>query len=182
MAIPQTIKKRTGDIVPFDDRKIFNAMQKAFVAENVPIEDLVLEQMTNRVIAQISEKNETGDAPTVEWVQDNVEQVIMERGYFKVAKHYILYRFEHAKVRTQKVIEKIEVLRRAKAHRSRIYFLRDVIKRTRLVTDERTGKTSSADESKSTPSESQPEASADVSAEATAVAAEKPISSEAGQS
>ena len=81
-----------------------------------------------------------------------------------------------------KVIEKIEVLRRAKAHRSRIYFLRDVIKRTRLATDERTGKTSSADESKNTQSESQPEASPDVSAEATAVAAEKPIGSEAGQS
>ena len=72
MAIPTTIKKRTGDIVPFDDRKIFNAMQKAFVAENISIEDSVLEQMTNRVVAQISEKNETEESPTVEWVQDNV--------------------------------------------------------------------------------------------------------------
>ena len=59
MAIPQTIKKRTGDIVAFDDRKIFNAMQKAFLAEGVAIEDDLLEQMTSRVVAQISEKNET---------------------------------------------------------------------------------------------------------------------------
>src|SRR3989344_5942394 len=100
MAIPQNIKKRTGDVVPFNERKILEAMQKAFVAQKASIDDSVLEQMTNRAVAKISETTEAADIPTVEWVQDNVERVIMERGYFKVAKAYILSRFEHTKERT----------------------------------------------------------------------------------
>lgn len=108
MPIPLNIKKRTGDVVPFDAIKITNAMRKAFVAMDVAVEEYVLEQMTNRVVAKISEKSEAEYVPTVEQVQDMVESVIMERGYFDVAKHYILYRFEHTKERTQRVIEKIE--------------------------------------------------------------------------
>lgn len=108
MPIPLNIKKRTGDIVIFDAEKITTAMRKAFVAMDVSIEETVLEQMTNRTVARISEKSEEEYIPTVEQVQDTVELVIMERGYFDVAKHYILYRFEHTKVRTAKVIEKIE--------------------------------------------------------------------------
>lgn len=108
MAIPKTIKKRTGDVVPFDEQKILGAMKKAFIAQDVSVEDAVLEQMTNRVVAQISEKSDLEYVPTVEQVQDMVEQTIMERGYFVVAKAYILYRFEHTKERTKRVIEKIE--------------------------------------------------------------------------
>lgn len=108
MAIPQNVKKRTGDIVSFDEQKILEAMKKAFTAQEVSVEDFVLEQMTNRVVAKLSEKSDLEYVPTVEQVQDTVEQTIMERGYFGVAKAYILYRFEHAKERTQRVIEKIE--------------------------------------------------------------------------
>jgi len=108
MPMPQNVKKRTGDVALFDEQKILEAMKKAFVAQDVSVEDFVLEQMTNRVVAKISEKSDLEYVPTVEQVQDIVEQTIMERGYFGVAKAYILYRFEHTKERTQKVIEQIE--------------------------------------------------------------------------
>lgn len=111
MALLQNVKKRNGNIVPFDERKIFEVMKKAFIAQNVSISDEVLEQMTSRVVAQLTEQAEAKDAGyvmSVEEVQDVVERVIMERGYFGVAKAYILYRFEHTKERTQQVIEKIE--------------------------------------------------------------------------
>lgn len=110
MATTQTIRKRNGDIVAFEERKIYEVIKKAFAANNVPITEEVLEQMTNRVVAQVFSTEEASkeDVPSVEQVQDIVERTLMERGYFDVAKAYILYRFEHTKERTQEVIEKIE--------------------------------------------------------------------------
>ena len=104
----QKIKKRNGNIVVFEEGKIFEVMKKAFAAKGVSITDDVLEQMKNRVVAQVLKSDDPSYIPDVERVQDVVEQTIMERGYFNVAKAYILYRFEHSKERTQHVIEKIE--------------------------------------------------------------------------
>ncbi len=101
------IRKRNGDIVPFDKEKIGIVMKKAFAAENVPVDDMVVNQMTDRVVAKI----ETGAHDvllTVEQVQDFVEETLMERGYFRVAKAYILYRFEHTKERKERVVKEIE--------------------------------------------------------------------------
>ena len=102
----QEIKKRNGDIAPFDREKIPTAMKKAFAAEGVAVDDSALEQMTGRVVAKLESVAET--MPTVEQVQDLVEEALMERGYFKVAKHYILYRFEHTKERKEQVVKEIE--------------------------------------------------------------------------
>ena len=92
------IKKRNGDVVSFVPEKITVAMKKAFIAEGVAVDDVVLAQMTDRVLAKLDAMGE-GGLPTVEQVQDIVEETLMERGYFRVAKHYILYRFEHTKER-----------------------------------------------------------------------------------
>ena len=102
----QEIKKRNGDIAPFDREKIPTAMKKAFAAEGVAVDDSALEQMTGRVVAKLESVAET--MPTVEQVQDLVEEALMERGYFRVAKHYILYRFEHTKERKEQVVKEIE--------------------------------------------------------------------------
>lgn len=103
------IFKRNGTKVPFDAEKIIIAMRKAFAAENTPSDDATLRQMADRVVAklQIQFDGKT-DIPTVEHVQDLVEQTLMERGYFVVAKHYILYRFKQTEVRKEEVIEAIE--------------------------------------------------------------------------
>jgi ribonucleoside-diphosphate reductase alpha chain len=102
------IKKRNGNIVPFDRSKIITAMGKAFSGEGVSVESVTLEQMADRVIAKIEPLVVPNEVVTVEKVQDVVEETLMERGYFRVAKHYILYRFEHIKEREKEVLEKIE--------------------------------------------------------------------------
>ncbi len=100
------IKKRNGDVVPFDRQKIFMAMKKAFAGESMSVDDMVVEQMADRVVAK-TEAIPQEQNVTVEHVQDFVEETLMERGYFKVAKAYILYRFEHTKERKEKVVKDI---------------------------------------------------------------------------
>ena len=86
-------------------------MRKAFSQENVSVTDEVLQQMTDRVeakLASICEQIKEGPCPTVEQVQDFVEETLMERGYFTVAKHYILYRFQQTKQRQDETVQTIE--------------------------------------------------------------------------
>ena len=92
------IKKRDGRIVPFDVQKITNAICKSFLAtdpegrwEDVS-ENLALEVYTLLEL-------EGNPAPTVEHVQDIVEQVLMREGHMQTAKNYILYRQERSRVR-----------------------------------------------------------------------------------
>jgi len=104
-----TIIKRNGLNVPFDPTKIVIVMKKAFAAEQVPVEDAVLEQMTGRVVALLNTLCDgKTKSPTVEQVQDLVENTLMERGYFSVAKQYILYRFKQSEERKQEVVKEIE--------------------------------------------------------------------------
>ncbi len=104
-----TIVKRNGTTVPFDPTKIVIVMKKAFAAEQVPVDDVTLEQMTGRVVANLRTLCDGKDhCPTVEQVQDLVENTLMERGYFGVAKAYILYRFQQSEERKQEVVKEIE--------------------------------------------------------------------------
>ncbi len=104
-----TIIKRNGTTVPFDATKIVVVMKKAFAAEQVPVDDSALEQMTGRVVANLTTLCDgKGNCPTVEQVQDLVENTLMERGYFSVAKAYILYRFQQSEERKQEVVKEIE--------------------------------------------------------------------------
>lgn len=105
------ITKRNGEVVAFDHQKMQVAIKKAFAAESVAIDEATLEQMVDRVLAKLTAKcAEAGDAPcpTVEQVQDLVEETLMERGYFNVAKAYILYRFKQTEERKEEVVKEIE--------------------------------------------------------------------------
>jgi len=104
-----TITKRNGTEVPFDPTKIVTVMKKAFAAENVAVDDATLEQMTDRVVATLTIQCDGKEGcATVERVQDLVENTLMERGYFNVAKAYILYRFKQTEERKQEVVKEIE--------------------------------------------------------------------------
>ena len=101
------IKKRNGSTVSFEGSKIETAMRKAFASQAVPVTDDRLRDLAHLVVTHIHVKfQET--IPTVEQVQDVVEMVLMQAGYFSVAKSYIIYRYEHAKERQEEVQEKIE--------------------------------------------------------------------------
>ena len=103
------IVKRNGTTVPFDATKIAVVMKKAFVAQTVPVGEDILQQMADRVVAKLELRYEGKTAiPQVEEVQDLVEETLMERGYFNVAKEFILYRFTQAEQRKEKVVKEIE--------------------------------------------------------------------------
>ena len=105
------IKKRNGSIVDFEETKITDALRKAFASVDVVIEEDILESLTSGVLEDLSGKFGDTQVPSVENVQDLVELALMEAGYLSVAKHYIVYRYQHAKVREEKkqeVLEKIE--------------------------------------------------------------------------
>lgn len=104
------VKKRNGTIVDFEVGKITTAMRKAFQACTVPVSEEKLTELTDAVVSALSEAHQDR-IPSVETVQDTVELVIMKDGFHEVAKSYIVYRYEHTKIREEKqqeLIEKIE--------------------------------------------------------------------------
>ena len=89
------IRKRTGEVVPFQEEKILNAMKKAFSGQAQELDDRVLDEMLSVVLKRLPENG----GLTVERVQDEVERVLMECGHYEVAKAYILYREKRAALR-----------------------------------------------------------------------------------
>ncbi len=109
MSTSMKIKKRNGTLVDFDSSKISRAVQKAFLDilnnPHTPDADDVAALATQRLEERYGG---TAQTPSVEEIQDLVEHSLMERGFFDVAKAYIIYRYEHAKIREdeKKTIEK----------------------------------------------------------------------------
>jgi ribonucleoside-diphosphate reductase alpha chain len=101
----EMIKKRNGQIAPFDKSKIVVAVKKSFEAVSDDPHTMEAESVADQV-ARLLERTRIPDvAPSVETVQDIVERALMERGFFDVAKAYIIYRYEHTKIREQKTEE-----------------------------------------------------------------------------
>lgn len=97
----QNIRKRDGQIVPFDQEKVTNAIFKAAKAAGGG--DLELAKKISRQVVTVLEvlyKDER--VPTVENVQDLVEKILIENGHAKTAKSYILYREQRSKSRAAK--------------------------------------------------------------------------------
>jgi ribonucleoside-diphosphate reductase alpha chain len=94
------IRKRDGRVVPFDKKKISDAIWKA--AEAVGGQDSALaDKLASQVVEILEKTMPLGAIPNIEDIQDLVEKVLIENGHAKTAKHYILYRNERAKLREQ---------------------------------------------------------------------------------
>ena len=93
----QSIIKRDGRRVPYDIAKIERAIAKAMESCNRR-DDEEVSRLAKLAEAQLSEKFAQAD-PSVEDIQDIVENVLMTNGYAWVAKKYIVYRAERTKVR-----------------------------------------------------------------------------------
>lgn len=111
MATTQKIKKRNGEIVDFNPEKIIVAIKKAFAATLGEAHDSEATAITKIIVDTIDAKfGNTALLPSVEEIQDLVENALMDRGFFTVAKAYIIYRYEHEKIRREekeKIVEKI---------------------------------------------------------------------------
>ncbi len=92
------VKKRDNSVVPFDLSKIENAIEKAFIAVGKSYTKDIIELLSLKVTAAVSDKVSDG-VVSVEDVQDSVEVVLIQASYVDVAKAYILYRKNHEKMR-----------------------------------------------------------------------------------
>ena len=92
-----SIRKRDGREVPFDIEKISSAIGKAFDATGMHRDASECRALAEQVAAKAEADN--SGVPTVEGVQDIVEGVLIENGYVRTAKAYMLYRAERTRVR-----------------------------------------------------------------------------------
>jgi anaerobic ribonucleoside-triphosphate reductase len=90
------IRKRDGRFASFDSSKITEAIAKAGKATG-ELDDTAAHKMMIKVMT-ISQHTISG-IPTVEEIQDIVEEVLLSSPFRKTAKAYIIYRDQHAKIR-----------------------------------------------------------------------------------
>jgi len=95
------VVKRTGAVVPFNQKRITNAIYRAAVAVGGR-DRSIAEQLSGQVVAMLEESAPSGHAHTIEEIQDTVEKVLIENGRAKTAKAYILYRDERARQRKER--------------------------------------------------------------------------------
>lgn len=92
------IEKRNGQVVDFDVQKIENAIHKAltFTKKGDAGEATVLSEKVFEVLLRRFSKDEV---PTVEDIQNIVEEVLIMEGFTDTARSYILYREKRREVR-----------------------------------------------------------------------------------
>ena len=100
------VTKRDGCVVAFDRRRVFSAIERAFLScGRVSID--VITSITDDSVGAMEQLVNDGKL-TVEAIQDLVETALMKKGHYDVAKRYILYREQHKRERLERVIEKIK--------------------------------------------------------------------------
>ena len=78
------VQKRSGETVPFDAKKIYDAIKKA-VAVTTEISDVEVVKITQDVLKRLDDKF-ADKTPTVENIQDVVLQTLMDNRAYKTAE------------------------------------------------------------------------------------------------
>jgi len=121
----QQIRKRDGSVQSFDISKITSAIARALVetGEGNRAEAEVVAELAHQKVVAMCVQAGTAEAgsvlaskcvdgnPTVEEIQDLVEQALMEKDYFTTAKQYIIYRNERKKLRERDIFAKRQNLK-----------------------------------------------------------------------
>ncbi len=94
------ITKRDGTQDNFSLDKIMNAIAKAFISVNMPV-DL---ETISKILAHLDIRKDI----TVEDIQNQVEVALMKEQHFDVAKSFMLYRQRHTE--TRETLEKLQFL------------------------------------------------------------------------
>jgi ribonucleoside-diphosphate reductase alpha chain len=99
----EKIRKRDGRIVNFDSDKIAEAIWKA--AKAIGGKDRALSvKLAEQVVETLKKQLKPDEIPSVEQVQDIVEKTLIENGYARTSKAYILYRQKRAEIRRMKAL------------------------------------------------------------------------------
>lgn len=89
------VVKRDGKIVDFDETKISTAIEKANA--EVSSKERASKELINNIIKYVVNQNKK--RILVEDIQDIIEDQLMVNGKYKLAKHYITYRYTRSLVR-----------------------------------------------------------------------------------
>ncbi len=95
----QTVVKRDGRIVGYNEEKIKAAIRKAMLTTDLGEDEGLIQRITDRISARGSERM------TVEEIQDMVELELMESPRKEVAKRYIAYRDQRSIARRAKTTD-----------------------------------------------------------------------------
>lgn len=93
----EQIVKRDGRKVKFDVNKIAAAIKKALKAANIKDDERAV-----AMAKQVEEAFSPDFVPTVEQIQDKVEEILIDNGLVRTAKEFILYRAERTRIRESK--------------------------------------------------------------------------------
>ena len=99
--MPEYITKRDGRKVVYDEAKIAAAIERAFDAVESGNGHEEAKRLAGIVTREMNAR-ESAEIPSVEDIQDQVEQTLITEGYAKTAKAYILYRAERSRTREAK--------------------------------------------------------------------------------
>lgn len=95
------IVKRDGTQVIFNSEKIMSAIRRAGEATG-EFDDDESALLTNQVTKVLRHRFSKGVLPTIEQIQDVIEQVLISANYYKTARAYIVYRESRSKSRQDK--------------------------------------------------------------------------------
>ncbi len=96
--LPTYVIKRDGSRADFDQRKIRSAIARAGHATD-ELGEGEAGRLTAQVIKVLSHRYHRDDPPSIERIQDVVEQVLITANHLKTARAYIVYREQHKKLR-----------------------------------------------------------------------------------
>ncbi|MBU2592314.1 MAG: ribonucleoside triphosphate reductase [Patescibacteria group bacterium] len=97
------VRKRSGNVVDFFPEKISDAIFKAGQATG-EFGKRWAKQLSDLVVEKLHQTFDGHRVPTVEQIQDIVEETLMRSGFYQTARAYILYRAQHARLRRGKLL------------------------------------------------------------------------------
>ena len=103
--------KRNGSVVSYSESKISVAITKAYLAVeggNAAASSRIHEsvkQLGSQITEIFRRRMPSGGTIHIEDIQDQVELALMRTGEHKIARSYVIYRADHARIREQKTEE-----------------------------------------------------------------------------
>ncbi|MCX6723827.1 MAG: ribonucleoside triphosphate reductase [Candidatus Staskawiczbacteria bacterium] len=94
----EKVRKRDGRVVNFEQEKIAEAVHKAVVATNQG-DGVVSKRVSDKVVSLLNRRFKKDETPSIEQIQDIVEEALMLEGLVETAKAYVLYREQRRAIR-----------------------------------------------------------------------------------
>jgi len=108
----EKVIKRDGTITDFDQSRITQAIYKAVTASGQG-DGKLSKRLSDRVVELLNRRFKKGEFPTVEQIQDVIEEVLMLENLVETAKAYILYREQRRRIReaivlSEEAVDKVD--------------------------------------------------------------------------